>query len=601
MRIRTFISPVSYRPNILRPDLTPAVINGKELCWLDSLLCGGLVIPEAISQFRRRPLIWLVSGPPGTGKTTFGLELCCRLSTTNQPEYGNQSLDTIYFSAESSTDMILEKMRMFGWPPPSIGFQIKGYEVVRNLVTAGDLFKLLPKRQARPGITDGMPGWHLVVVDSLNVLTSQLANSEWSPANLIKSIDEQMTGQAWILMLVQDWEHDQGRDPSYAFIADIETRFYEAPWENYLLNHFRIVKMRFQEHARGNHLVKIHSKPKHTDAPTENATRTVPASQAVGFEVPQGGIYVLPSIHRHLSGVAFEQLPRLVQEAWQVPVQGLDKIMPLGEGNPSVPLFGFPKRRCSALVGSRGAMKSHLAYLTLLRALEDPKTCGIMFTLRDDVRAAQDTLAQIANQENVAVELVEKCRSESRLDIVYFAPGYIPPEEFMHRVVVAIEGMIQRRAGEVDGRNIIAVLNGIDHLAARHPLCEAEDMFVPALISYLRKNRVTSLVIAANDDPRPIDDSGLLPMADLLLQFKTCGSRPLDLPTDAEQVTEVIAQRVPAGATSGGEGYMYRRANANGKLEFRAFKRRTDSMGYQSILLLPPQPAVMEGPPPNKT
>jgi len=151
---------------------------------------------------------------------------------------------------------------------------------------------------------------------------------------------------------------------------------------------------------------------------------------------------------------------------------------------------------------------------------------------------------------------------------VYFAPGYIPPDEFMHRVVVAIEGMIQRR-DQPDGRSIIVVLNGIDHLAARHPLCAAEDMFIPALLSYLRKNRVTSLVIAANDDPRPIDDSGLLPMADLLLQFKNSRKRPSRLPKDAQQITEVVAQRVPAGALSGGEGFIYRRESLNGKLEFR--------------------------------
>lgn len=192
-------------------------MNGEEVCWLDSLFGGGVVIPTAVAQYRRRPLVWLVSGPPGTGKTTFGLELCYRLSTKEQSEYGKRPLDVIYFSAESPTEVIVENMSTFGWQARPSGFRIKGYEAMRSIGTAGDLFELLPKREAAPKIIkddpDCMPECHVVVVDSLNVLASQLTKSDWSPASLIKSIDEQMTGKAWILVLMQDWEHDRGRDP----------------------------------------------------------------------------------------------------------------------------------------------------------------------------------------------------------------------------------------------------------------------------------------------------------------------------------------------------------------------------------------------------
>lgn len=136
----------------------------------------------------------------------------------------------------------------------------------------------------------------------------------------------------------------------------------------------------------------------------------------------------------------------------------------------------------------------------------------------------------------------------------------------MHRAVVAIEGMVHRHqkpdcsggVSAANGRHILCVLNGIDHLAARHPLCSEEQMFVPAIISYMTKALVTSLVIAADDDKTALDESGLLPMAELLIRFETIrnqdrGGEPLPRP-----ITRVFSQRVPAGAPSGGTGYLFR-------------------------------------------
>jgi hypothetical protein len=120
------------------------------------------------------------------------------------------------------------------------------------------------------------------------------------------------------------------------------------------------------------------------------------------------------------------------------------------------------------------------------------------------------------------------------------------------------------------GSDIVAVLNGIDHIGARLPLCAAEDMFVPAVLSYLRQHLVTSLVISATDERQPVAAPGLLPMADLLLRFAPAAQIPPAVPAGAQQVVEVIAQRVPGGGTSGRRGYLYRDPAQQGQLGFAA-------------------------------
>ena len=89
------------------------------------------------------------------------------------------------------------------------------------------------------------------------------------------------------------------RISAYAFAADVETRISVKDRKGYLLHYHRIVKMRFQEHAHGDHLVKIYSAP----ADTQSALLH-PASDKIGIERETGGVFVSPSIHRHLSSLA---------------------------------------------------------------------------------------------------------------------------------------------------------------------------------------------------------------------------------------------------------------------------------------------------------
>lgn len=575
------------------------------MCWFDSLLNNGIEIPQQLQEFKRRPLIWLVSGPPGTGKTTFVLEMCSRLSAKPQPDT-KEPIYSIYYSCESPVTAIKENIKSFGWPCNDRFIKFVDEDKFRNVKKPGDFFDLIDNKEFQLLHESVKP--QIVVIDSLNVLGSLAgwdgrtgsdgqrrvgerfdsrgeADSEmgasrtkYTENNVLRMIANAFNGKCWIVILIQNWEHDQDHDPSFAYLADIETRLMVRIRQNYLLNYFRIVKMRFQDHSRGEHLLKIYPGPEST-----RSLEAIPASGRIGMERKEGGILLMPSIHRHLSALggvhvahkATSNIPTR-PAGIAVPIQGFAEILPLGKTPSGKSISGIPKHCCTALVGHRGAMKSYVAYATLINHLEIGKrNCGVMLSLRDDVEAAVNTLEQICMHLAIPHGRVRQWMRNSRLDIVYLAPGYLPPEEFMHRVVVSIEGMIHRHrkavhsAGDkdVDGRNILCVLNGIDHLAARHPLCFEEKMFVPAIISYLTKSLVTSVVIAADDDKTALDESGMLPMAELLIRFKTIPRMDSKIDPVARPITRVFSQRVPAGAPSGGIGYLVR-DNSSGAAKF---------------------------------
>ncbi len=554
MRIKTFISPVLYRKELRGRELVPLERDGEQVCWFDSLLNGGIQIPVELERYERRPLIWLVSGPPGTGKSTFILELCCKLATNVQPET-QEPLTSILYSAESPVPAIRENSQSLGWG--SIlddSLKIVGEEKLATVTNPGDFFAMLPARLAYPN--EPLQA-HVIVIDSLNVLGPQV---HWQGLDIFRAVENHLKGKCWLVILVQNWEHDRDHEPSFAFLADIETRLSAKFRKDYLLNYIRIVKIRGQEHARGEHLLKIYPAPRASQTHGRKL-----ASDRIGLDRNEGGVFIMPSIHRHLSALG-DEAP-LGQEndsrpkrpaSIEVPIADFSELVPLGKDSDGTKISGLPKYCCTALVGSRGAMKSHVAYLTLVEELrKNASARGVMLSLRDDGSAAVNTLEQICVQRGLEANLIQQWVSENRLDIVYFAPGYLPPEEFMHRVVVSIEGMVQRN-GQLDGRNIFCVLNGIDHLAARHPLCAEEKMFLPALISYLNKALVTSAVIAADDDRAAVDESGLLPMADLLIRFTTVKPGERMERDFGGQITRVFVQRVPAGAPSGASGFLFR-------------------------------------------
>src|SRR5262245_49938445 len=77
-----------FKPAYLGKQMTRAA-NEIQTCWLDELFEGGLEIPKKGAG--KTVMTFMLTGPPGTGKSTLALELCYRLATidSNKDEKGN--------------------------------------------------------------------------------------------------------------------------------------------------------------------------------------------------------------------------------------------------------------------------------------------------------------------------------------------------------------------------------------------------------------------------------------------------------------------------------------------------------------------------------
>ncbi len=205
---------------------------------------------------------------------------------------------------------------------------------------------------------------------------------------------------------------------------------------------------------------------------------------------------------------------------------------PFASFNKIIHKEGLPAGSCTAIVGSRGGMKSHLAYYTMLKFLETRQDeRALLVSLRDEEDAAKQTLAEIlSNQQNDECrpwagidditeghKRLNKHLDDDRLEILFFWPGYISPEEFFHLVQVSLDRC-------PSGRRPVSlvVVNGLEQLSARFPLCAQESMFVSGLITMLAVCGTTNIVVSGGDPSLPPDaggvPAGLLQMGDLVIE-----------------------------------------------------------------------------------
>jgi KaiC/GvpD/RAD55 family RecA-like ATPase len=537
--------------------------EGQAISWFDELLEGGIELftPDIFMGKKKdqkiMPITFLITGPPGSGKTTFAIELCYRMAIE-----GNKL--SHYISTESESYKLIENAVSFGYKhanqiivndfssiDTNIGAKasfviVSGKEEFRAKETSKftDILTLALEaavtKLSAPGIyakllnivkqkdIDKIKSFSpdILVIDSLNIIDKEERKDFFE-----KLLTTPYGGSGLLICILDDPSLDKDYS-SWTHVCDIVVDLNYSNVKEYYLRTLEIVKARYQSHTWGKHQMKIYSKNlvKLPDKVTkENEEKRIGYNQNLRRDHPyreEGGIFIYPSVHYFLSKykrIAHKKLPEPVST---VP-KSLDKIMQ------------FPYGRCSAMFGCRGSHKSHLAFLNLLHAIYSNSEKGIVISLRDDEEMTKRTMSKILlreftnnlnipsedklpkdldERENKSLEIalasLNNKIDENRFEILYFHPGYITPEEFFHRIFMSIQKMKRE-----PNSKLTVIFNSLDQLSARFPLCANQEIFIPSIVTALSGEDVTSLFIAVDEPGQPQELYGLLPLADLVLSF----------------------------------------------------------------------------------
>lgn len=594
MRILTEISNVFWCEPLARsferaklPKMEFAEDPEGHISWLDVLLEGGIVLPPYDTK-KPRALTILISGAPGSGKSSLALELAYRWAVRicERTSYGRAASrpgwNTLYVTSEVSLPWARAKAQAMGWPEVSSVFpefddkkDAKSRRAVENAVRDNDqgrVFVLetrdldieslrridpipgapVDSREVRDHLIElmlhltasalggvvhlaGVPGPlirlvelfrrrpneahrgpEVVVYDSLDTLSLGAQKEALDWLDVLRS-----SGPRLIVMMLnsgpasQKWEHQ----------ADlvIECGAEKRTGSDYLVRTIEIKKARFQAHAWNAQQLKVYG-------PSSFRTGTkgeVDLQRRRGHPYrEEGGVFIFPSIHFFLSRYKRES-PQDRPGAISTSLDGLDELLS-GGGNQDEgvkePAKGLPRGRCTGFVGVRGGHKSHLGYRCILNRLVQEKnknSRGLIVSLRDDEGTAEKTITRILREDLNSNRRLADFRNADQLEILYFPPGNITPEEMFHRIYLSLMRLkVSDLGADEPEREVTVLFNSLDQLSSRFPLCAGEAIFVPGIIETLSAEKVTSIFIGVEEPGQPEQQYGLLSMADLLIRFE---------------------------------------------------------------------------------
>jgi KaiC/GvpD/RAD55 family RecA-like ATPase len=516
----------------------------QRICWLDELLgggrpsdnqmSGGIVIPDTPAT-SPRALTMLLTGPPGTGKSTLATELCYRWATDEELKY-----NSYYATTEVHPPWLIKNTEDL-WGPEAPEVFTPSPEAVRGSIEIGSFSRQNLVGAAERGTSiiqavsevlglapvqrETRTTYDVIVIDSLNVMATPETKIK-----LFEKFQNLISSGAKLVICVLDSPAD-GASEFWEFFCDIVIRLDRthprSMAEGYMLRTIEITKARYQQHAWGPHQLKIErgkgSEQSENETDAEWRERL---ARAHPFRT-EGGIFIYPSVHYLLSTYKRshpDETPRWVSS----PIDVFNQLL---EG-------GFPQGRCSALLGARGGHKSYLGFMHVLHRVLNEDEAGIIVSLRDDTGLTLSSIEQILkdwlnDKSQYWKQSPQRDKWEAwyrdlegrrlttgdlpdDLEVMYFPPGNITPEEFVHRLLLSVLRLKR------NGKKVTLLFNSLDQLGPRFPLCAKEQLFVATVLQLLSGEGVTSIFVSRVTEDAAADDSthGLNSIAELIMEFK---------------------------------------------------------------------------------
>jgi hypothetical protein len=329
--IKTYIAPLltSDKRTIVQPE------GEAPIYWLDEFLKGGFLRPDGLG----RPLVILLSGPPGAGKSILAQHICYNRALAANAGLEVRKARSLYITTETSGAAIAENMESLGLGRKDIG---AGYYTHDSFCHGGAWAKegehqgreplMMVTHEALPGQAEALEGgggdrttslkefmarmedaWKLVsgrgpqgnlpspwvvVIDGLNCVRAPQDRDDLLGmlAQMFRDANGCMPQCVFfVLDCLSDGRVHGESQPAWGYLADINIRLDHAyAGGEYFTRSMEISKARYQSlsHGLGKRLLKIYDPPEDSPDP-----------EGAGPNRKTGGIFVFPSIHYVLSRV----------------------------------------------------------------------------------------------------------------------------------------------------------------------------------------------------------------------------------------------------------------------------------------------------------